>query len=200
MAKKPSHTFHGIPLLSAMSNILFIVPRSRTRVESKVSFIFSASAELSRISSPIALVICIVPSVLTSQICFSTISSFSRDRRIWTPKQKSNRGSTYILQHPHLPQNPLHLIIILTLQLVQHSITVLALAIRRRGSVPSPRLPRTEVTGRGRAVAVAAAHAGRWRRAGVGVGVAGEELGAGVALVEGGCAESAMFVSLWNAR
>lgn len=58
MAKKPSHTFHGIPVLSAISNILFIVPRSRTLVVSNVSFIFSASAELSRISSPIALVIC----------------------------------------------------------------------------------------------------------------------------------------------
>ncbi|KAI8419234.1 hypothetical protein FOXG_20499 [Fusarium oxysporum f. sp. lycopersici 4287] len=40
-----------------MTSMRFIVPRSRRRVESKLSFIFSASAEDSRISSPIATVI-----------------------------------------------------------------------------------------------------------------------------------------------
>lgn len=56
-AKKPSHTFQPTPVRSAMTSMRFMVPRSRSRVESKVSFIFSANAEESRISSPIATVI-----------------------------------------------------------------------------------------------------------------------------------------------
>ncbi|KAH8193897.1 hypothetical protein TruAng_011939 [Truncatella angustata] len=53
-AKKPSQTFQPTPVRSAMSIILFIVPRSRSRVVSKLSFILSIMAEESRISSPMA--------------------------------------------------------------------------------------------------------------------------------------------------
>lgn len=56
-AKNPSQTFQPTPVRSAMIIILFMVPRSLNRVESNVSFIFSASAEDSLISSPIATVI-----------------------------------------------------------------------------------------------------------------------------------------------
>lgn len=55
-AKNPSHTFHGTPVFSAIRNIRVIVPRKRTLVFSKESFIFSAKAVESLISSPIALV------------------------------------------------------------------------------------------------------------------------------------------------
>jgi len=95
MAKNPSQTFHGIPLFCAMTSILFIVPRSRMRVESKVSFILSARAELSRISSPIALVIC----RCQRQIPFSNTPYRDRD--------------AYIFQHPHLAQYTSHLRVIL---------------------------------------------------------------------------------------
>ena len=54
--KKPSHTFQPTPVFCAIRSILFIVPRNRTLVLSKVSFILSASAEESRISSPMAIV------------------------------------------------------------------------------------------------------------------------------------------------
>lgn len=56
-AKKPSHAFQPTPVRSAMIIMRFIVPRRRNRVESKLSFIFSANADESRISSPIATVI-----------------------------------------------------------------------------------------------------------------------------------------------
>jgi hypothetical protein len=55
-AKKPSQAFHPTPVLSAILNILFIVPLSLCLVPSKLSFIFSANAVESRISSPIAIV------------------------------------------------------------------------------------------------------------------------------------------------
>ena len=54
--KNPSHTFHPTPVFSAIRSMRFIVPRSRTRVLSKESFIFSAKWEESRISSPMATV------------------------------------------------------------------------------------------------------------------------------------------------
>ena len=57
-AKKPSQTRHPTPVLSAIRSILFMVPRSRTRVRSKESFILSAKTDDDRISSPIATVIC----------------------------------------------------------------------------------------------------------------------------------------------
>ena len=55
--KKPSQIRQPTPVLSAMRSIRFIVPRNRFRVPSKLSFIFSAKAVESRISSPIATVI-----------------------------------------------------------------------------------------------------------------------------------------------
>lgn len=57
-AKKPSHTLHPTPVLSAIRNIRRIVPRNLCLVLSKDSFIVSVSFEESLISSPIASVIC----------------------------------------------------------------------------------------------------------------------------------------------
>ena len=56
-AKNPSHIRQPIPVRSAIRNIRFIVPRNRFLVPSKLSFIFSANAVESLISSPIAIVI-----------------------------------------------------------------------------------------------------------------------------------------------
>lgn len=56
-AKKPSQTLQPTPVRSAINSILFMVPRTRSRMLSNWSFIFSARAEESRISSPIATVI-----------------------------------------------------------------------------------------------------------------------------------------------
>lgn len=56
-AKNPNQTLHPTPVFSAILNILFIVPRNRTLVLSKESFIVSVNLEESRISSPIAIVI-----------------------------------------------------------------------------------------------------------------------------------------------
>lgn len=53
-AKNSSQAFQLMPVFSAMRNMRFIVPRKRTRVFSNESFIFSASAVESRISSPMA--------------------------------------------------------------------------------------------------------------------------------------------------
>jgi len=55
-AKKPAHTRQPTPVFCAIRNIRFIVPRNRTRVFSKDSFIESAIFEESRISSPMATV------------------------------------------------------------------------------------------------------------------------------------------------
>ena len=60
-AKNPSHTFQPTPVRSAIRSMRFIVLRRRTRVPSNESFIFSAKAVESRISSPIATVICPTP-------------------------------------------------------------------------------------------------------------------------------------------
>ena len=56
-AKKPNQTLQPTPVFSAIRNIRFMVPRKRTLVLSKESFILSASFDESRISSPIAIVI-----------------------------------------------------------------------------------------------------------------------------------------------
>ena len=53
-AKNISHVFQLIPVRWAMRSMRFIVPRRRMRVRSYASFIFSASAVLSRISLPIS--------------------------------------------------------------------------------------------------------------------------------------------------
>lgn len=125
-AKKASQAFHGIPVFSAILNMRFMVPRSRTRVESNESFIFSASAEESRISSPIATVNC--------------AKSISRDPRSHhtprgappNPQMLGGRQEAHILQHPHLARQRAHLLLVLTLQLVQHGIRILPLLVRRR--------------------------------------------------------------------
>lgn len=57
-AKNNTHTRHPTPVRCAMRSIRFMVPRNRTLVPSKLSFIFSASAVESLISVPIAVVIC----------------------------------------------------------------------------------------------------------------------------------------------
>ena len=57
-AKKPSQIFQPTPVFSAIRSMRFIVPFRRTRVFEKPSFIFSASAVESLISSPMALVNC----------------------------------------------------------------------------------------------------------------------------------------------
>lgn len=57
--KKPSQTFQPTPVLSAILNILLIVPFNFALVLSKSSFILSARADESRISSPIAIVSCL---------------------------------------------------------------------------------------------------------------------------------------------
>lgn len=54
--KKPSHTRQPTPVRSAMRSIRVILPRSRTRVLSNVS-LRSVRLDVSRISSPIAIVI-----------------------------------------------------------------------------------------------------------------------------------------------
>jgi len=56
-AKNSNHTRQPTPVFCAMRSILFMVPRSRTLVPSKPSFILSASADESLISVPIAVVI-----------------------------------------------------------------------------------------------------------------------------------------------
>ena len=110
------------PVLSAMRNILFIVPRNRFRVPSKLSFIFSANAVESRISSPIATVI-FFPTLL-SVVPHSFPHYISR---------------TYILQHPDLLRHLAHMVIVLTLKLVDHGITVLSFPVgcsRPKTTVP----------------------------------------------------------------
>ncbi len=54
--KNPTHTFHPTPVFSAIRNIRVIVPLSRTRVLSKLSFMVSAREEELRISSPMEMV------------------------------------------------------------------------------------------------------------------------------------------------
>lgn len=75
-----------------------MVPRNRVRVPSKPSFIFSASAVLSRISSPIAIVNC---RRKVSVPCLPVVSSLS-----------------HIFQHLDLLTHLARLIVILTLELI----------------------------------------------------------------------------------
>lgn len=114
-AKNSSHTFQPTPVRSAINSILFIVPRRRSLVESKLSFIFSARAEESRISSPMATVI-YTPSVSYSLRVFNV--------------------ETYILESLDFAQDTRDLRIILALELVKRRIAILSPTIRRRGSVP----------------------------------------------------------------
>jgi hypothetical protein len=90
---------------------------------SKPSFIFSARAEDSRISSPMATVIC---SSALATLPVLLVALGNREEQ------------THILQNPNLAQDPVHLLIILALELVEHRIAVLALAVRRRRPEPRP--------------------------------------------------------------
>lgn len=129
-AKNASHTFHGIPERSAMMSIRFIVPRSLSRVWSKVSFIFSASADESRISSPIAVVICFIASPYVSLVPMKASAICLVKTK---PRTKGGIAiDTHIFESAHFAHDALHLRIILALELVEHRIAILPLAIRRR--------------------------------------------------------------------
>ena len=77
MTKNPSQTFHPTPVFSAIRNMRFIVPRSRTRVLSKESFMVSAREEEERISSPMETVIFENVSALAAEMCLE------REREEW---------------------------------------------------------------------------------------------------------------------
>jgi hypothetical protein len=80
--KKPSQTFQPIPVRSAILSILRMVPLNLTLVLSKLSFILSANAEESRISSPMAIVSCLSwPTLEESMLVFSLSFCDSRDSR-----------------------------------------------------------------------------------------------------------------------
>jgi hypothetical protein len=80
--KKPSQTFHPTPVFSAILSILRMVPFNLTLVLSKLSFILSASAEESRISSPMATVSCLSWLTLEERmLVFSFSFCDSRDSR-----------------------------------------------------------------------------------------------------------------------
>lgn len=85
IAKNPSHTFHPTPVFSAILNILFIVPFNLPPAFPNCSFIFSANAELSLISSPIRIVISF--NIATLLLISPTAPSF------WL----SNESSTAVL-------------------------------------------------------------------------------------------------------
>jgi hypothetical protein len=92
--KKPSQTFHPTPVFSAILSILRMVPFNLTLVLSKLSFILSASAEESRISSPMAMVSCLSWLTLEeSTLVFSFSFCDSRDSRTeweyWPLQDKS---------------------------------------------------------------------------------------------------------------
>lgn len=121
-AKKANQTFQPTPVRSAMRSMRFIVPRRRTRVLSNESFIFSASAVESRISSPMANVICVEPGRQHSahvQRTHARMCCFSLAVR------------TYIFQHLDLGAHAIQLLVILAFQLAQHRIAVLAARIGR---------------------------------------------------------------------
>lgn len=80
--KKPSQTFQPIPVRSAILSILRMVPLNLTLVLSKLSFILSANAEESRISSPMAIVSCLSwPTLEESMLVLSFSFCDSRDSR-----------------------------------------------------------------------------------------------------------------------
>jgi hypothetical protein len=81
-AKKASQTFQPTPVRWAMRSIRFMVPRTRDRVESNESFIFSMKAVESRISVPMASDM--VRRILTLERMPDTCASFcdSRDSSV----------------------------------------------------------------------------------------------------------------------
>lgn len=107
--KNTSHTRQPTPVRSAIRSIRVILPRIRTRVLSKVS-LRSVRFEVSRISSPMAIVIC------------------KKKKKKSTKENDGPRmttGRTYILQHLHFGSNSLHLGIVLRLQRRKNSVGVL---------------------------------------------------------------------------
>ena len=100
-----------------------MVPLSRSRVLSKLSFIFSARADESLISSPIAIVICVVPHIRL----LVHIPPLPPDQKL----RKQVVCKTHILQDPNLPQDPVHLLVVLALELAQHGVAVLAFGVGR---------------------------------------------------------------------
>jgi len=115
-AKNPSHTLHPTPVRSAIRSILFIVPRNRTRVLSNVSFILSARAEESRISSPMATVICSAHTArqraLVLRMSFIRVSVAG--------------GTPYVFQHLHFRTHAFELCVILALELGQDGVAVMS--------------------------------------------------------------------------
>lgn len=103
------------PVRSAIRSILFIVPRNRFFVPSNWSFIFSANAVESRISSPIAIVSYYE---ISMPICNQISNS-------------CQPGRTYILQHPHFLRHLAGFVIVLTFKLLHHRIAILALLVGR---------------------------------------------------------------------
>ena len=135
-AKKPSHTRQPTPVRSAMRSMRFMVPRSRTRVRSKESFIESAKADEERISSPMATVICDAPARVSSGDTARRAgangggrSSLAVDRR-GTEKRGGGggggKGETHVLERPHARAHAFDLLVVLALQLAEHGVAVLA--------------------------------------------------------------------------
>ena len=120
-AKKPSHMRHPIPVRSAMRSILFIVPRNRFLVPSKPSFIFSAKAVESLISSPIAIVICVTISLAIPTVCCIAVA--------------------HILQHLDLLRHDSHLLVVLALQLVVYCVRISPFLVRCRRPKPAVSAP-----------------------------------------------------------
>ena len=81
-----------------------MVPRNRTREFSKVSFIFSAKDVESRISSPIAMVIC------------RAGSGFAYSDR-YMQKREKEFEVTYVFEHLDSRAHAFHLLVVLRLEL-----------------------------------------------------------------------------------
>ena len=110
-AKKPTHTFQPTPVFCAIRNILFIVPLSFRPVFPNVSFIFSASAVESLISSPIFIVICQEISRLASNLQFKIhISKSPNSHRNRLPACPSEGEKQEEYSHPSTcpPASPSH--------------------------------------------------------------------------------------------
>lgn len=98
----------------------FIVPRRRTRVLSKESFMVSVSAEESRISSPMARVI------YCGWCCQKLVGSRGGEQG------RGGKGRAYVFEHLNLRAHPFKLDVVLAFQLREYGVGVL-----------SPYLPQT---------------------------------------------------------
>lgn len=108
----PTQTFHPTPVFSAIRNIRFTVPRNRTRVLSKESFIVSAREEEERISSPIEMVSCIALLVVN--------------------QGREERGRANIFQHLDLGGDAFYFAVVLVFQLGQNGVAVLTSVLLQR--------------------------------------------------------------------